>query len=110
MDPSSSNFGNSYNQSSIYPYLPDTRIETAGGGTALYLNAASSGGYATALTPALNIPLNSVTVNFKAKTPNMSYRLEVGVMDVPGGTFVPVDTIRPFVTNEWEEYEVLINA
>ncbi|HQA87431.1 MAG TPA: hypothetical protein PK448_07710, partial [Bacteroidales bacterium] len=103
MDPGSSNFGNSYNYSEVYSYLPDTRIEILAGGTVLLLNATSSGGYASALTPALNIPLNSVAVNFKAKAPNLNCRLEVGVMDVPGGTFTPVDTIRPFVTDEFEE-------
>ena len=51
-----------------------------------------------------------MAVNFKAKAPNLNCRLEVGVMDVPGGTFTPVDTIRPFVTDEFEEYEVLISG
>ena len=109
-NPSSSRFCDRYWTHDETNYQPDLQISTTGQGIILLLKATSSGGYACALTPALNIPLNSISVSFRAKTPNLGCRLEVGVMDVPGGVFTPVDTITPFATNTLEEYEVLISG
>ncbi|MFA6806789.1 MAG: T9SS type A sorting domain-containing protein, partial [Bacteroidales bacterium] len=58
-----------------------------------------------------SIPVNSLMLSFWMKKSNLNSRLIIGVMDsLDINSFVPIDTVSPSDTTNWEEFEINLNS
>ncbi|MCK9199238.1 MAG: fibronectin type III domain-containing protein, partial [Bacilli bacterium] len=58
-----------------------------------------------------SIPVNSLMLSFWMKKSNFNSRLIIGVMDsLDINSFVPIDTVAPSDTTNWEEFEINLNS
>ena len=91
--------------SSAYPY-----VSTTDGGT-LYFYATSST-YNIAVTPELSSAVNTLAVNFKLRTGNLSNGMIVGVLESPDNLagFVPIDTMFCTSTGVLEDQIVYLDS
>lgn len=99
------NRGGYSSTTSEYPYLSSTYSFSSP--AALYFYGTSSTpNWIT--TPKINGNISDYEVSFKLRKTSAAYKLEVGVMTNPNdvSTFVPLDTLSPQVSSEWENFLV----
>lgn len=88
----------------IYPYINTTHYSSPG---ALYFYSTTSY-YEAAALPEIDpaIDLTMLKVNFKFRTSNLNYNVQVGVMTNPYDitTFTPIQTFASSATGIWEDF------
>ena len=78
-------------------------------GALYFYNTAAD--YSIATTPEFQDNLNTLQISFKAKMPNLNYKLEVGVMSNPydTSTFELIQLVQP-TTLYWNEYVIPLTS
>lgn len=91
--------------SSAYPYRSSTYAHSGLQSMYFYSNSST---HAALVLPKMGMAIDSLQVSFAAYKTSANYQLMVGIMTDPDNinTFVPIDTISPAATDNWEMFEI----
>lgn len=98
-----------YTYTTAYPYISTSYAVS--GTSSLYLYNGGSSYYSIGVTPRFDdaVSMDSLMISFKLRGSSTSYKAQIGIMNDPNdaSSFTLLETIRPSVVSEWEDFEVI---